>query len=201
MKEKVREGYEAGDYEGEYRNNREIREHEKEIFQKLFNRIPEDASILDLGCGTGEPFDRYLADQGYDVKGVDLVEKHVHAAREYVPEADFIQGDFFDVDPENERYDAVVSFYAVFHIPREKHLELLQHIHNLTSENGAVLLTMGGSEMDEHTEEDWSGSEMVWSSYSPEKNIELVEEAGFEVVESYRETDYEGHLWVLAERN
>lgn len=202
MKEQVRKGYEAGDYEGEYRNDREVREEEKELFQEMFSRIPEGGEVLDLGCGTGEPFDRYMADEGYDVKGVDLVEKHVHAARERVSEAEFIQGDFFDVDPENERFDAVVSFYAVFHLPRERHLELFEHMNKLLRDEGVLLITVGGEEMDEYKEEDWSGSEMVWSSYSQKKSLELVEEAGFNVLETYEEdSDGENHLWILAEKN
>ena len=201
MREKVRQGYEAGDYEGQLRKDREIRSEEKKLFQELFDLIPEDGDVLDLGCGTGEPFDRYLVDQGFDVTGVDLVEKHIYAAREYVPEAHFFQGDFFDVDPEKGRFDAVVSFYAVFHLPREEHQELFNHINDLLRDEGAILVTVGAGEMDEHENNDWAGSEMVWSSYSQEKNLEIIEKAGFDIVETYEEeSDDEHHLWVLAEK-
>lgn len=202
MKDKVRQGYEAGDYEGEYRNDREIRDFEAEMFRELFERIQENSNILDLGCGTGEPFDRYLVEQGFEVKGVDLVEKHVYAAREHVPEAEFTQGDFFDVDPEKEKFEAVVSFYAVFHLPREKHQEFFEHVHDLLKEEeGAILVTVGGEEMDEYTENNWAGSEMVWSSYSQDKSLEIIEDAGFDILETYKEeSEDEHHLWVLAEK-
>ena len=201
MKEKVREGYEAGDNEGEFRNDREVREEEKELFQRLFKNIPENGDILDLGCGTGEPFDHYMVEKGFNVTGVDLVEKHVHAARERVPDAEFMQGDFFDLDPEVEKFDAVVSFYAVFHLPREKHRDLFEHMNSLLNEEGMLLITVGGDEMDRYVEEDWNGSEMVWSSYSQEKSKELVEEAGFEIKETYEEeSDEEHHLWILAQK-
>ena len=201
MREKVRQGYEAGDYEGQYRNNRGIRPEEEELFDKLFEKIPEKGEVVDLGCGTGEPFDRFLVDQGYDVTGVDLVEKHIYAARKHVPEAHFFQGDFFDVKAEKGKFDAVVSFYAIFHVPREEHSDLFEHINNLLREDGTILVTLGGSEMDEHQNEDWADSEMVWSSYSQEKNLELIENAGFDIVETYEEeSDEEHHLWVLAEK-
>ncbi len=201
MKDKVRKGYEAGDYEGEYRTDREVRDEEEKIFQKLFDLLPENGEILDLGCGTGEPFDRYMVDEGFSVKGVDLVEKHIYAAREHVPEAEFVQGDFFDVNPEKESFDAVVSFYAIFHLPRERHQELFEHMHELLNDDGAILVTVGGEEMDNYTEEDWSDSEMVWSSYSQEKSLEIIEDSGFNVIETYEEeSDEEHHLWVLAEK-
>lgn len=201
MKEKVRKGYEAGDYEGEYRNDREVREEEEELFEDLFDLIPENGSILDLGCGTGEPFDRYLVDEGFEVKGVDLVEKHIYAAREYVPEGDFVQGDFFAIDPSKESFDAVISLYAVFHLPRERHKELFEHMHNLLREAGAILATVGGEEMDRYTEKEWSDSEMVWSSFNQEKSLDLIEESGFNVVNTYEEkSEDEHHLWILAEK-
>ena len=41
---------------------------------------------------------------------------------------------------------------------------------------------------------------MLWSSYSPEKNLELLKESGFKILETYTE-DYreETHFWVLAQ--
>ncbi|MFB6116230.1 MAG: trans-aconitate 2-methyltransferase [Candidatus Nanosalina sp.] len=202
MREKVRKGYEAGDYEGEYRNDREIRDHEKELFRKLFSNLDDNSEILDLGCGTGEPFDSYMVEKGYSVTGIDLVEKHIHAARERVPEAEFIQGDFFDISPENKTFDAVVSFYAVFHLPREKHGKLFKHMNDLLNEDGVLLITLGGEEMDEYKEEDWSGSEMVWSSYSQDKSLELLRNSGFDIMETFEEeSEDEHHLWVLAEKN
>jgi len=48
MKEKVKRGYEKGDYEGAYREDREIQEIEKNLFNKLFDHIG-GKKILDLG--------------------------------------------------------------------------------------------------------------------------------------------------------
>lgn len=200
MREEVRKGYEAGDYEGDYRNSRSVRPHEKQLFEEMISEM-DGEKVLDLGCGTGEPFDRFLVDQGLDVTGVDLVEKHIHSAREHVPEASFVQGDFFDVDPEDEKFDAVVSFYAVFHLPREEHEELFQHINSLLKDNGLMLVTVAGGEMEKHVEHDWAGSEMIWSSYSQEKNKEIIRDSGFDILDTYEEqSEDEHHLWILARK-
>lgn len=199
MREDVKQGYEEGDYESDYRDSREVREKEKELLQAFFDRIDEGSRVLDLGCGTGLPFDRYLVEHGFDVLGVDIAEKHVEEARENVPEAEFLQGDFFENSFEESSFDAVVSFYAIFHIPREEHHRLFEKIREWVNDAGAVLLTLGAEEMDMH-EGEIGGEEMLWSSYSPEKNLELLEDAGFQVIQTYTE-DYreETHFWVLAE--
>jgi len=198
VREKVKEGYEEGDYEGDYREGREIREKEKELFEGLFDEI-SGPEVLDLGCGTGLPFDRYLVDQGYNVTGLDISDKHVEKASENVPKADFLQGDFFEKDFEKGSFDAVVSFYAIFHIPREEHEKLFQQIREWVKEDGAVLITLGAEEMKDFKGE-IGGQEMFWSSYSPEKNLELLRKSGFEILETYTE-DYreESHFWVLAQ--
>jgi diphthamide synthase subunit DPH2 len=79
-----------------------------------------------------------------------------------------------------------VSFYAIFYIPREEHFKLLNKMKNWMKENGAILITMEAEKMD-MMKGDIGGEEMLWSSYSAEKNKELVEEAGLNIVDSYRE--------------
>lgn len=199
MREEVKEGYEKADYEGDYREDRKLQQKEKQLFQEVFSKVPENGEFLDLGCGYGLPFDRYIIENGYNVTGVDIAEKHIEGARERVPEAEFIQGDFFDQDFTENSFDAIVSFYAIFHIPREEHKELFEKIRHWLKEDGVVLVTMGPDEMDQHRGE-IGGEEMLWSSYSQEENVKLIEEAGFNVLETYVE-DWreETHQWILAE--
>lgn len=196
MREKVRKGYEQGDYESDYREAREVREKEKDLIEGLLDEI-QGEKVLDLGCGIGVPFDRYLVGKDLDLVGLDISEKHIEMARENVPEAEFFVGDFFDQDFGKDSFDAIVSFYAIFHIPREEHQRLFRKIRHWLKDDGAALITLGPEEMDEHRGE-IGGEEMLWSSYSPEKNLEILEEAGFEILETYTE-DYrdETHFWVL----
>lgn len=198
MRDKVKQGYEKGDYVGDYRKNREIQAEEQDYFQTLFEKI-NGKKILDLGCGTGIPFDKFLSREGYELTGVDIAEKHVRKAKENVPDSEFIQGDFFNQKFEENSFDAIVSFYAIFHIPREEHEELLNQIRYWVKDDGAILITMGSSEMDDF-EGEIGGEDMLWSSYSAEKNKEIVEKSGFNILEAYIE-DWreESHLWILAE--
>jgi len=200
MREEVKEGYENADYEGLYRDGREIRSEEKDLFQDLFDYIGDSAQILDLGCGTGLPFDQYLIENGYDLIGIDIAEKHVEKARENIPEAEIIQGDFFEVDVANSSLDAVVSFYAIFHIPREEHRKLFEQINEWLKPEGYILVTVASTVM-EDLKESWNGAEIKWSSFEGSKTLEIIEKSGFEIVRTYEE-DWrdEDHLWVLARK-
>lgn len=200
MREEVKQGYEKGDYEGDYRESRDLQDKEKQFFQDIFDRIPENGKVLDLGCGTGLPFDRYFVENGCNLTGVDIAENHVKMAQENIPEAEFIQGGFFDQDFEENSFDAIVSFYAIFHIPREEHRELFEKINYWVKDDGVILVTMGPEEMEDF-EGEIGGEKMFWSSYSPQENKELVEEAGFNILEVYTEDwrEAEQHFWIMAE--
>ncbi|WP_327085058.1 GNAT family N-acetyltransferase [Nonomuraea sp. NBC_01738] len=65
------------------------------------------ARILDAGCGTGRVAIR-LAEQGYDVAGVDLDPSMLAVARRVAPSLDWIEGDLSTVSPPGA-FDVVVA--------------------------------------------------------------------------------------------
>ena len=195
-------GYDEGDYEGHFRLGRILDEREERFFAELLELIPEGGRILDLGSGTGIPYDEYLVGKGYEVTGIDISRKHVAMASRRVPEATFLKTDFSEYDLGEGVYDAVISMYAIFHIPREEHTGLFRRVHRGLVEGGVILVTMGTGDM-EMDVGDFVGSTMAWSSYSVEENLEMVKEAGFMLVlvEEEDEEENEHHLWILARKN
>ncbi|MFW9994221.1 MAG: class I SAM-dependent methyltransferase [Candidatus Odinarchaeota archaeon] len=200
MREIVEKGYEEGDYQSYYRLTSKLTRREKRFFTKLIDLIPEGGTILDLGSGTGIPYDRFLVKRGFKVTGIDISSKHVKMARENVLGANYIKGDFTRIDLPIGIYDAVVSFYAVFHVPRNEHAELFKRIHAVLRDRGIIIVTMGVYD-EELTINDFIGSTMAWSSFPADKNLRIIEEAGFKLllVEEQQEKD-EHHLWVLARK-
>ena len=47
---------------------------------------------------------------------------------------------------------------------------------------------------------DFVGAPMAWSSYSVEKNKQLVQEAGFDIIMAVEDYRTERHLWILAKK-
>ena len=202
MRKIVEEGYEKGDYAGTFRISDKPNEMEESFLKKLVQLLPENPRILDFGCGTGVPFDKYLVKHGCGVTGVDISGKHIHLAKKNVPEAVFMKGDFSKIDI-RKTFDAIVSFYAIFHIPREEHKELFLRMYTLLKDNGLVLVTLGTSGGRYSEEENWCGARMAWSNYGPETYREMLGEAGFRILEEAfegRPGDEEYHFWVLARK-
>lgn len=196
MNQKVKAGYNvaAKNYSSEFRDQFKNEKHLSELVAVL----QPSSTILDVGCGAGKPIDSFLVSNGMTVIGIDISEAQIELARSSVPEATYEVKDMSELQDSEYQVDAVVSFYAIFHTPREKHIDLLKKFRSFINIGGYLLITMGASDW-EGKEDNFCGSEMYWSHYGEEKNLELVAEAGFEIIKS--EIDHSGgeqHLVILA---
>ena len=206
MKEIVKKGYDSNKYSDFYRKSKKMNRFEKLYFDTLINNLPKKSAILDLGCGTGMPYDLYLStNSGYDIKGIDISEAHINMAKKNISKGNYIKGDFTKYDFQNEKYDAVIAIYSIFHIPREEHNKLIKKIHKYLKKNGYILITMGVRETDGiEIEDDFCGNtRMAWSHYDYKKNIELINNNGFRIIKYDNENDFgsdEHHLWILAQK-
>ena len=82
----------------------------------LLNRLEPSSSLLDLGCGSGDPVDIEIAKK-HKVTGVDISQTQINLARQKVPNGHFIHGDAASVDFPLASFDAVISFYTLEYIP------------------------------------------------------------------------------------
>jgi SAM-dependent methyltransferase len=170
----------------------------------LLRRLPPNARVLDLGCGSGLPATRAIVAEGYSAVGVDVSLEQLGRARRNVPEAEFIHASALDVDLPTASFDAVVSFYVIDHLPRELHRDLLASIHRWLRPDGWLLVTFEANEQPGVIGE-WLGAPMFFSHFDPATSEQLVRAAGFEIVSAEQETQLEGerevpYLWVLARR-
>jgi len=170
----------------------------------LMDLIPKGSKILDMGCGSGLPITKFLA-QHHDVTGVDISEKQVELARRQVPEATFIKADMADISFPDETFRAICSFTAIIHVPREEHADLFKQFYRMLEMGGLLLVTLGSTDWVSSEDDSWFGVKMFWSHYGPETTIDMLEDAGFRVIQSSIEGEefqgkYEESLYVLAEK-
>jgi cyclopropane fatty-acyl-phospholipid synthase-like methyltransferase len=197
MKNKfIKEGYNkiAFDYSSTRDQFKNIK-----YLEKLNLLLKPNSTILDIGCGSGIPIDKFFIEKGHKVIGIDISEEQIKLAKRNLPEGKFEVQDMTDLKDDSYKVDAVVSFYAIFHIPKEEHKEIFRKINSFLKDDGLLLITMGASEWE--GTEDFHGAKIFWSHYGPEKNLEIVKNAGFEVLESVIDTvGGENHQVILAKK-
>lgn len=193
-KEIVRKGYDK--IAAEYQADRNVFDNRKELeeFAKL---MPRHARILDVGCGAGVPVVKFLVESGFDVTGIDFSESMLEFARRNVPQAKFIRKDMTELDFEEGFFDGLTAFYSLIHVPRDNHLLLLRSFHRILKPNGIMLICLGPDAW-EATEE-YYGTMMFWSHFSPEESRQLVKKAKFKIIFNKQLTrGGEKHYWILA---
>jgi cyclopropane fatty-acyl-phospholipid synthase-like methyltransferase len=171
----------------------------KKYVDLLAGELEPGASVLDLGCGTGEPVARYLVEKGFRVLGVDESAAMLEIARRVVPEAEFIRADMCELELE-ERFAAAVAWDSLFHVERGRHHAVLQKLSALLSPGGRLLLSAGGTGHAGFTSE-MHGHRFFYSAHDPAETLRLLASAGFEV-ELCEEDDpsSKGHIAVVARK-
>lgn len=170
----------------------------EKYLKKFASFLRKGATILDIGSGAGIPVDSYLAKLGFRIIGIDISDKQIELARKNVPSAKFEQKDMSKLKNNDYQVDAVVSFYAIFHTPRKTHLDIFRKIKTFIHKGGYILVTMGYSDW-EGREKGAGGEIMEWSHYAADKNREIIEKAGFQIVFDKIDTSGgEKHLVVIA---
>ena len=175
--DRVRAGYDR--IAAEYAELRDL-DASLPFLQRLDADLAPGSLVLDLGCGAGVPVDRWLIDQGHRVIGLDISDAMLDLARRNVPEAEYRQCDMAALADGEFSVDAVVSFFAMFHLDRQQHRQLLCRIRSYLPVGGLLLVTTGRSDWE--GEEDFLGVPMQWSHFDRAANRQLIAGSGMEIL-------------------
>lgn len=160
---------------------------EKSYLDKLIDITGKDASVLDLGCGTGMPIMGYLLEQGLHVTGVDASYRMLEIARENLPSAAFIQADMRALSL-NRTFDAIIAWHSFFHLPSADQPAMFNVFRDHLNKNGVLLFT-SGNEYGEAWGEN-GGEHLFHASLDKDQYQSLLEANGFRVLK-YQEDDPE----------
>lgn len=200
--------------------------HQSTFLQKMFSHLLDStlrsgqsqggAKVLDLGCGPGIPYTKTLLQHPIiaEVVANDISVSQIALAKTNLGDQarcrfQLIHGDMTGLEFPAETFDAIVAFYSMIHLPRVAQAPFLkQQVTYWLRPGGLLLLNLGVHDDPGSIEKKWLGREgatMFWSSWDEHRNLEMIRQAGFKVLEAeVLEDDEDGRavpfLWVLAEK-
>ena len=158
---------------------------EKAYLDQLIDIVGIEASVLDLGCGTGMPMMSYLINRGMQTIGVDASYRMLEIAKENLPQADFIKADMRELSLDR-KFDAIIAWHSFFHLPAEDQPAMFKIFKDHLKENGILLFTSG-----KEYGEAWGmngGENLFHASLNTDQYHSLLEAQGFRVL-VYKEDD------------
>ncbi len=113
------------------------------MIKETIHQYPQEQSkprILDIGCGNGS-FTHFIAQQGYEVVGVEESDSGIKLARNNFTNCQFLQGSIYNL-PETkliDKFDIVISLEVIEHLFYPK--ELVRAAKKVLKPNGRLIVT------------------------------------------------------------
>ncbi|PSL00918.1 methyltransferase family protein [Murinocardiopsis flavida] len=148
--------------------------------EPLICGLPPGSSVLDIGCGTGVPTMRRLTEAGLRVTGTDISPVMLELARSNAPKAELVEADMVDLDPDTGQYDAVVAFFSVLMLPRDRIPETLARIRRALVPGGMFCVSMVEADVDD-TPIPFLGNDIHVTGYLRDELRTLLTSAGFSI--------------------
>lgn len=176
----------------------------RSLFEKLWldrfiGLLPERGSVLDIGCGTGEPITRYLIGKDLAATGVDAAASMISTCRTRFPDHDWIVADMRTLSL-GRRFDGLLAWDSFFHLRPEDQRSMFAVFAAHAAVGSALMFTSGPSYG--HVIGELQGDPLYHASLDVTEHRSLLQAHGFSVVAHVVEDpNCGGHTVWLAQRS
>lgn len=152
---------------------------ERDWLEAFLADVPPGGTILDAGCGSGEPIASWLIARGFAVTGVDAAAPLLDLARQRYPHGRWLRVDLRDLDLD-ERFDAIIAWDSLFHLSPGAQRTAIAMFGAHAAPRASLLFNSGGA----HGEaiNPMFGEPLYHASLSPDEYRVLLAGQGFHVV-------------------
>jgi SAM-dependent methyltransferase len=152
---------------------------EKPWLDRFTATLSPGASILDIGCGSGEPMAAALVASGFAVTGVDSSKTLIGLCRERMPSAEWIEADMRQLAL-GRRFHGLMAWHSFFHLAADDQRAMFPIFAAHAAPGARLMFTSGpkaGVAMGE-----FEGEPLYHDSLAPEEYRRLLADNGFAVV-------------------
>jgi SAM-dependent methyltransferase len=152
---------------------------ERAWLERMLALLPPEASILDLGCGSGEPIARFFIESGCALTGVDSSPTLIGLCRQRFPDAGWLVEDMRTL-LRDSKFDGIVAWDSFFHLCPEDQRLMFPVFRRHIADQGALMFTSGPS--CGHVIGTFAGEPLYHGSLDAAEYAALLDENGFDVV-------------------
>ena len=153
---------------------------EKAWLDRFLQFVPAGGTVLDIGCGMGEPIARYVMGAGRRVTGLDSSTSLIAICRSRFATAEWIVGDMRQMSL-GRRFEGLLAWDSFFHLKPDDQRTMFP-IFAAHAAPGAPLMFTSGPQAGEAIGT-YHGDPLYHASLSPDEYRQLLGSHGFTVVD------------------
>jgi len=152
---------------------------DKPWLDRFIAMLAKGASVLDLGCGSGNPVARHMAAQGLRITGVDSSPKFISLCRSRLPAHTWIVGDMRTLSLK-QWFQGILAWDSLFHLTPADQRRMFDVFREHAAPCTALMFNAGPS----HGEAigSYRGDPLYHASLDPAEYATLLEGIGFKIV-------------------
>jgi SAM-dependent methyltransferase len=172
---------------------------EKAWLDRFLSLLPDAASVLDAGCGTGTPIAAYLIEHRRRVTGVDASSAMINKCAERFPKHEWHVGDMRSLALD-QKFDGILAWDSFFHLPPADQRRMFP-IFGRHAVSGGVLMFTSGPSAGERIGR-YHGEPLYHASLDIAEYRQLLHDNSFEVVaHAVEDPDCGSHtVWLAQHR-
>lgn len=160
------------------------------VFTDVLKHIPQNAKLLDVGCGSGRLYRILQEHSRTDVhyEGIDNSSELIKIAQKEHPSVQFQHGTMTDLPYSAGSFNCITAIASLHHIPEALQAEVLKKFHTILTDDGICMITVWNLKNDTQKEHaiPWKRgvqTERYYYGFSAPELKNLVEKVGFKNVQ------------------
>lgn len=172
---------------------------EKKWLDKFSHYLPQGGTLLDMGCGNGQPIADYFIQQGFIHTGVDGAAAMISRAKQSFPKQRWLHQDMRELAL-GETFDGLLAWDSFFHLNQDDQRAMFPIFAAHSHAGSALMFTSGtnnGIAMGE-----FEGEPLFHASLAPDEYRALLDHNHFDVKEVvFEDPECAGHsIWLCQRR-
>ena len=115
---------------------------EKPWLDRFLALLPQSASVLDIGCGAGEPIARYLIERGRHVTGIDSSPAFIGMCKDRFPDQEWLVRDMRTLSLERV-FEGILAWDSLFHLSPADQRRMFPIFRRHARPKAALMFTSG----------------------------------------------------------
>ena len=170
---------------------------ERKWIERFRSLLQPSATVLDLGCGSGQPVARYLIESGLAIVGVDSSEHMIALCTGRFPNQQWLEADMRTLGLD-QTFAGILAWNSFFHLKPDDQRRMFT-IFQQHAAPGALLMFTSGTALGEALGE-FQGETLYHASLDPQEYTAQLYDHGFEVLDHIVEDPDCGGLTVWMAR-